>query len=234
MMSSTKKISIQWTILALSITLMAGCSKANIPPKVTSGNTQNQTGVTKSPTNKPPVNNGNISNSSGNTVSNTGSVATPSQKKILSDILKLSKEGKLINCEFGAKTGIVENVEKKWGKADKTDYVASAKGTYITYLKENVVFGFNKGAQIFEVRSLSKDLGKISITMVKNYLGTPGYDVKTKTEEIIGYKVSPDFKLLFVFPKVSANNTSQFLLHYSVLYPQGTVNSMADDPGRQW
>ncbi|MHB8076606.1 alpha/beta fold hydrolase [Desulfosporosinus fructosivorans] len=22
--------------------------------------------------------------------------------------------------------------------------------------------------------------------------------------------------------------------HYNVLYPQGTVNSMADDPGRQW
>jgi len=226
MILSTKKISI--TILALSLTLMIGCSSATNPSKGSIGNTENQNVAPVTSTDKPatyaPENNPN----------KPSPVVDQYQNKVLPDILKLAKEGKIINCEFGAKTGIMENVEKKWGKPDKTVWVAAAKGTYITYLKKNVVFGFNKGAQIFEVRSHSKDLGIISIIMIKKYFGTPSYDVKTKTEEVIGYKVSHDYKILFVFPKVSVSGTGQFLDHYSVLYPQGTVNNMAEDPGRQW
>lgn len=70
--------------------------------------------------------------------------------------------------------------------------------------------------------------------MIKDFFGPPAYDVKTNSEEIIGYTAGPDYKLLFVFPKVTANNTTQFVDHYSVLYPRGTFNNMADDPGRQW
>lgn len=53
-----------------------------------------------------------------------------------------------------------------------------------------------------------------------------------KNERIIGYKVNDDFKLLFVFS--DSKSEVSVLDHYSVLYPRGTVNSMADDPGREW
>lgn len=52
-----------------------------------------------------------------------------------------------------------------------------------------------------------------------------------KNERIIGYKVNDDFKLLFVFS--DSKSEVSVLDHYSVLYPRGTVNSMADDPGRE-
>lgn len=42
------------------------------------------------------------------------------------------------------------------------------------------------------------------------------------------------FKIEFVFPLSAANNSNPMMNHYLVLYPAGTVNSMAGDPGRQW
>ena len=233
MISSFKSSSIKWTIFALSLTLMVGCSKTTAPPKNNIDNTQNQNvEPVAAPTN--PTTTVNPSTSSGDNASTPAPVQNESQKKVLSDILRLAKEGKIINCEFPAKSTVIEDIEKKWGMPDSTDYVAAAKGSYATFLKKNVVFGFNKGSQIFEVRSLSKDLNKISMEMVKQTFGTPAYDVKTKSEEIIGYVVNEYFKLLFVFPKSSLIKSDQFLDHYSVLYPRGTVNNMADDPGRQW
>lgn len=233
MISSFENTSIKWTILALSLALMVGCSKATSPSKSNTDNTQNQNEVPGISTNKPPTND-NSSVGSGDNKNTPVPVLDESQKKVLSDILKLAKEGKIINCEFPAKTTVLENVENKWGQPDKTDWVPAAKGTYVTYLKKNVVFGFNKGMQIFEVRSFDKNLSKMSLSMIKEYFGTPAYDVKTNGQEIIGYTAGQDYKLLFVFPQASVNGTGKFMDHYSVLYPKGTVNMMADDPGRQW
>lgn len=171
---------------------------------------------------------------SNNNTSTPSPILNDLHKEILSNILKLAKEGKIINCEFQLKTTIINDVEKKWGKADKTDWVPVAKGMYATYSKKNTVFGFNKGSQIFEVRSLDKDLSKISLPMVKEFFGVPAHDVKANGQEIIGYTAGLDYKILFVFPEVSVSGTSQFMDHYSVLYPKGTANNMADDPGREW
>lgn len=233
MIASFKKSLIKCTIFIVSLTLMIGCSKVVAPSKNTTDIKQDQNEVPKSSTDKASTE-GNSSTGSGNIANTNSPVVNDSQKKILGSILKLAKDGKIINCEFGDKTTVIEDVEKKWGKADKTDWVASAKGNYATYLKKNVVFGFNKGSQIFEVRSLDKELGKISMAMVKEFFGTPAYDVKTNGQEIVGYIAGQDYKILFVFPQVSTSGTKQFMDHYSVLYPKGTVNNMADDPGRKW
>ena len=225
MISLLKNSWIKWTILTLLLTLMVGCSKATSPLNNSTDNTSNQNEIPKSSTNKP-------------TTTDNSSTATPvlndSHKEILSNILKLAKEGKVINCEFPVNTTVIEDIEKKWGKPNKIDWVPTAKGNYATYSKENAVFGFNKGSQIYEVRSLDKDLSKISMSMIKGFFGVPAHDVKTNGQEIIGYIASPDYKILFVFPQASVSGTSQLLDHYSVLYPKGTVNSMADDAGREW
>lgn len=155
-------------------------------------------------------------------------------KDILLNMMQLAKQGKIINCNFAAKTTNMSTITENWGKADKTVYVASAKGTYSTYGYHNAVFGFNKGEQVFEVRSFDTRLKNLSITKVKEVFGTPAYDTKNKNEEIIGYKAGTEFKIEMVFTLPTSSNPNPGIDHYNVLYPNGTVNSMAGDSGRQW
>ena len=148
--------------------------------------------------------------------------------------MQLAKQGKIINSEFPVKTTVIEDVEKKLGNPDKVDWVPSAKGNYAVFSKYNLVFGFNKGAQIFEARSFDKQLNELSLSMVKKVYGTPAYDVKSNGEEIIGYVASSEYKILLVFPQPSNSHPNPVMDHYSVLYPKGTFNNMSNDPGRQW
>jgi hypothetical protein len=155
---------------------------------------------------------------------------------LLSNIMLFAKQGKVTNsyCDFLVKTNNIEDVEKKWGKADKTDWVSAAKGSYASYNKYNIVFGFNKGNQIFEIRDTDIVIKSITLSKVKAVLGSPAYDAKSNGEEIIGYIAGPEFKVEMVFPMPSKDNPDPVMNHYNVLYPAGTVNSMKNDPGRQW
>jgi beta-lactamase regulating signal transducer with metallopeptidase domain len=160
--------------------------------------------------------------------------STDSNKVLLLNMIQLAKQGKIINCDFAAKTTNMGTIMKAWGQADKTVYVASAKGNYATYAYHNVVFGFNKGEQVFEVRSFDTQLKGLSLAKVKEVFGTPAFDSKTSGQEIIGYTASTEFKIEMVFSRPASNNPNPVMDHYNVLYPSGTVNSMAGDPGRQW
>ncbi|ODA40212.1 DUF4309 domain-containing protein [Desulfosporosinus sp. BG] len=155
-------------------------------------------------------------------------------ESLLFNMMVLGEQGKVIYSDFSAKTTTIEEVEKQWGKADKTDYVATANGCYATYTSHNLVFGLNKGEQIFEIRSYDSRLKGITLVATKKILGTPAYDVKNNGQEIIGYTAGTEFKVEMVFPQPTTDNPDPVIDHYNVLYPQGTVNRMADDPGRQW
>lgn len=157
-----------------------------------------------------------------------------SAESLISSIYSYGKSGKIINSDFLVKANTIEDVEKVWGKADVTDWVAAAKGNYATYNSHNVVFGFNKGDQIFEIRSFDSRLKGITINEVKEILGAPAHDVKSNGQEIIGYTTSSEFKVEMVFPQSTKVDPNPILDHYNVFYPQGTVNNMANDPGRQW
>ena len=225
----------------LFIALMAGCSNSNKQPdKAAESNPNNNIENRTEGINKPSDTNDSVSDTktltsnTTNTSQNTYPAKEDSVKILLLDIMKLAKEGKVINCDFPAKTTTIEDIEKKWGKAEKLDWVPTAKGNYATYSKHNAVFGFNKGSQIFEVRSFDSKIKKVPLSKVKAVLGKPDYDVKTNDEEIIGYVASKDFKILLVFPEPTKENSNPLLDHYSVFYPRGTVNLMADDPGREW
>ncbi|WP_368236462.1 YjgB family protein, partial [Clostridium perfringens] len=138
-------------------------------------------------------------------------------------------KGEIINYEFKLGDSIYDVIDKL-GKPSSENYVAEAKGNYFNFDSNNLSFGCNKGDQIFEIRSLNKDLKTLDLNNVENFFGKPDYNVTTKSKEkIIGYKITKDFKILFVF------NTSTYKLdHYSVLYPGITHNSMAGDNGREW
>jgi hypothetical protein len=173
--------------------------------------------------------------SSGITASVPRDFSAPQENtELLIDIQKEARQGRVIGCEFPVETKCIEDVQKAWGQEDKSEYVAAAKGTYAVYNKKNMVFGFNKGSQLFEVRTFDPRLKDITMADVKNVFGKPAYDVFSGNEEILGYVVTEKYKLLLVFSNAKADGENAKLDHYSVFYPQGTVNLMADDPGREW
>jgi len=226
MFNFKKKVLLCTSILAIA-TLLPACSisKEKAKPSEDKNNSsiienQGSTGDNK--------------NSSNGTTNNSIDKDTSDNIALLKEIKTLAGEGRVINSDFAAKSTVIEDVEKKLGKPDKKDWIAAAKGTYATYPKENLAFGFNKGSQVFEVRSFDSKIKQISLSKVKEIFGTPDYNVKVGGEAILGYVVGKEFKLLLVFPEPTNQNSNPVMDHYSVLYPQGTVNSMADDPGRQW
>lgn len=212
MIISAKRIALKYMIAALTLTLVIGCSSTT-----------------------PNVNPSKPTDAASQTApSSTATQTTDTTKELLLNMKQLAEQGKVINSAFPVKTTIIDDVKNQWGEPEKTEWVAAAKGNYATYSNHALVFGFNKGSQIFEVRSFDKQLQKISLAKTKEVYGTPAYDVKVNGEEIIGYIAGKEYKIEFVFPLPTASDSNPLMDHYLVLYSRGTVNSMADDPGRQW
>lgn len=211
-----KKLSSGIAVFLLVLTLLAGCSTASnkTDKDSTSQDKKKSTSVADKQDEK--------------------AAREKANKELISDIVESAKQGKIINCEFPVRTTNFGDVENTWGKADQTSWVPAAKGTYSTYSKKNVAFGWNKGMAIFEVRSFDSRLKNITLADLKQSLGTPAYDTKANDQQIIGYTTGTDYKLLFVLAQTTDVNTNPVLDHYSVFDPRGTVNSMADDPGREW
>lgn len=226
-----KKLAL-WIIFAVIVVLILGylgytysirLVDRNNAPSNTSQNPNSNSGGT--PNNNSPTNNPDRPSSPKN----------DEIKQLINTLVGLAEQGKVINSNFSAKDYTIDDVEKAWGKPDKTDYVAQAKGTYATYEKRGVVFAFNKGLQLFEVRSFDSRLKTLTLKEVEQVLGVPDYDkIISGNQHIIGYEVNATYKLEFIFPQENTNQPNPPLDHLNVLYPAGTVNSMADDPGRQW
>lgn len=224
-----KRLTLAATIV-LSLTIVAGCSSVNKSSDDKTNNIQSNDKVSDSSNAQSESGD----NSDTNKNNETKKSEDNSEKAILNDIKTKAQEGKIINSDYQAGTSNIQEVEEKLGKEDKSEWVADAKGNYSTYSKNNVVFGSNKGGRIFEIRSFDQRLNQISLSMVEDFFGTPPHDVTSSGEKIIGYVSGEDFKILFVFKAPSNSDNDPKLDHYSVLYPKGTVNSMASDNGREW
>lgn len=161
--------------------------------------------------------------------------ASDATTTLLLNMMQSAEQGKVINSEFPVKTTSIDTVKTAWGKPDQTDYVAAAKGSYATFGNHNVVFGFNKGNQIFEVRSIARlQFARITQNKAKEVLGISVYDTTYNGQEIIGYPAGAEFKIEMVFPQSTTTNPDPPMDHYNVLYPEGTANDLTNDPGRQW
>lgn len=210
----------------LSLTVVSGCRQGT--PK--SSNEGSNQGTNQSNNND----NKNEDKDNQSKGDDSESQSKDTQKELLTGMMDLAWQGKIINCEFPVKDTVMEDVEKKWGKADQTNWVAAAKGTYADYSGKKVTFGFNEGSQIFEVRSFDSQLKDISMDKTKAVFGAPAHDVKSNGQEIIGYTAGDEYKILLVFNLPEDTTKPSLMDHYSVFYPRGTVNMMADDPGREW
>jgi predicted secreted protein len=97
-----------------------------------------------------------------------------------------------------------------------------------------VVFGFNKGSQIFEARSLDERLSVVTQGKAMEILGSPMFTATSDQHQILGYMAGTAYELVLYFAENTAHPEAAVLEHYEVLYPRGTANLMADDPGRDW
>ncbi len=150
---------------------------------------------------------------------------------LLSSIDLLARQGWVLNCSYRVGSDTSGDVTSDLGEPDASDYVASAKGRYATYEQACIVVGYNKGEQIFELRSLDERLSAITLRDVKAFYGEPDHTASGGGEQYLSYKLSEKLNIKFVFASTGKNPA---LKHYNVLWPQGTVNMMADDPGRTW
>ena len=145
MISKFKKKSMVWTIAALAFAFLVGCSSTSKNQVATTPSSVTTTpAATVSPTTTP------IPTTSAKPTSSSAPQQDTSQNTILDNIKKLAVQGKVINCDFAVDSMIIDDVIAKWGEPDKSDYVGGAKGSYSTYSKRNLVFGWNKGSRIFE------------------------------------------------------------------------------------
>ncbi len=203
-------------VVLLTLALLSGCASSGNPDP--GNHSSNPPADVSSPQQEPPSQSG----------------QEDKDRLLLNRMMDLAKQGQVINCPFAARDNVLEDVEEKWGKPEQLDYVPAAKGQFATYPDHNVVLGINKGSQIFEVRSYDPALKSLTLSRVKEILGTPDLNRDYQGETIIGYRAGDDFKLRLVFPQPNQDQPDPHLSHVGVLYPRGTVNQMADDPGVEW
>ncbi|MCS7464019.1 YjgB family protein [Paenibacillus doosanensis] len=210
-------------MLALGACSSDNRDAAQTPPAPNASDTGASTAPGKTPAAADSSGNKGASGSSGTAGTAAGSSETKEAaeaEKQLQELLKLAKQGKVPHIEYAAHTGLIDEVEKSWGKADKTD--SAGKGLYATYSKKHAVFGFNKGSQIFDVRSDDPELQKLKLDQIEKTLGKP-QDTKVNGEDMIYiYKANDQFQLKFIIPKSTGK-----VDHISVFSPQDSINNMA-------
>ncbi|MGN5651917.1 YjgB family protein [Bacillus sp. Brlt_9] len=140
--------------------------------------------------------------------------------KHVKDLFELAKEGKVPSVPFAAHTGDIEEIEKAWGKADKTEQAGN--GMYATFTNKNVSFGFNKGSQVFDVRSYHAELKSITLQDIEKALGKAASVKVNGEDKLYIYKVNNQFELKFIIPKSTGK-----VNHISVFSPEDSINKMA-------
>lgn len=141
--------------------------------------------------------------------------------KEIQQLFALAEEGKVPGISFAAHLSLIEDVKKEWGEGDKEEF--AGKGVYVTYADKNAVLGYNKGSQIFDVRSDSSELQQLTLDQIEQVLGQPADTAKNGTDQIYTYKANDQFQLKFI---ISASTGK--VDHISVFSPEDAVNNMAD------
>ncbi|WHY20469.1 YjgB family protein [Paenibacillus sp. G2S3] len=150
----------------------------------------------------------------------TANAGSQNSDKQLKELLELAKKGKVPGVEYVAHTGLIDEVEADWGKPDQQE--PAGKGIYATYTDEHVVFGFNKGSLIFDVRSSDTALQDLTLKQIEGTLGKPD-DTKVNGEDkIYTYQANDQFQLKFIIP-----NSTGKVGHISVFSEQDSTNNMA-------
>jgi hypothetical protein len=189
----------------------------NQPGTGNSGNAANSNGSANGNASNQPADNAG-SNTPGNASSPSNGDSQTAQD--IKAMLALAKDGKVKDIPFAADKGLIDDVEKDWGKSDKTDF--AGKGMYATYAKKHAVIGFNKGSQIFDVRSDAPELQSLTLKQIEAALGKAAKVTKNGSDTIYTYEANKTFELRFIILADTGK-----VDHISVYAPADTVNNMA-------
>ncbi|RNB78080.1 DUF4309 domain-containing protein [Brevibacillus nitrificans] len=152
--------------------------------------------------------------------------ATPQGEELLNTIRKQAEKGAVINSTYTVETTVFDDVEKAWGAPDRSVYANGL--TYATYEKHGVEIGYNKGMQIVEIRSFDPRIKQLTLADIEKKWGKPNRVGEFAGQQIYTYDVTDKYQVKFVFEPSAANNNQMVLVRYSVYYPQGNHNLMAD------
>lgn len=233
------------TVLLMGTFVFTGCSGLSNNSKTntqTSAQTSNQSSESKVDVTEPKNSNSDTQKTTEKNPTESESTTkqdntkASSNQDILATIKTEAAQGKVINCDYTANESItLSDIETALGAPDtQATWVPSAAGYYEQFSAKKLAFGANKGEAIFEIRSFDDSFKNITMKELEAEYKTPDYTALVNKERIVGYVVNSDYKLLFVFPQGTGEESSWTLDHYSVFYPAGTVNSMADYAGRDW
>lgn len=153
-------------------------------------------------------------------VSSNAPSSPQASTKQLKELLQLAKQGKVPGVEYAAHSGVIDDVEAAWGEPDSKE--RAGKGTYSTYSDKHVVFGFNKGDQIFDVRSSAADLQKLTLKEIKQALGKPANTAVNGSDKIYIYQAGEQYQLKFIIP-----DSTGTVDHISVFSEHDSFNNMA-------
>ncbi|GED59513.1 YjgB family protein [Brevibacillus formosus] len=146
--------------------------------------------------------------------------------EILQSVRDLSKNGQAFGSQYRLEKDVFDDAEKQLGKPDVVSFVNGI--TYNTYRDLNLVFAFNKGMQIVDIRSYDPRLQAITLAEVRETLGEPASKTTTGGQTIYTYKVTPDYELKFIFSGIMTDDpNSLYIDHVNIYYPRGTFNNMA-------
>ncbi|WP_235815127.1 YjgB family protein [Neobacillus vireti] len=205
------------SFISCLLILLVGCTGNQESQATTSPPKQSTPSPSPSPPNQNQQNNepknpaNNQSNPQENAVVNKNAA-------LIHEIVSLAKVGTVKNCSFPAHTTVIDQVISKWGTADQQDFVAGNR--YFTYTSHGIVFGVNKGEQIFDVRSYSKEIQQITFDEIKDVLGKPNEVHNNGADKIWVYNVNEKFQLKFVGSKTTID-------HILVFCPADAKNQMA-------
>ncbi|MDF2681539.1 MAG: hypothetical protein K0R47_2729 [Brevibacillus sp.] len=150
----------------------------------------------------------------------------PKGDELLNTIRKQAEKGAVINSPYTVETTVFDDVEKAWGAPDRTDYVNGL--SYATYTKRGVVFGYNKGMQVVDIRSLDPNIQKITLAEIEQKWGKPNRVSEFGGQQIYTYDVTDKYQVKFIFEPSAPDSKKLVLVRYNVYYPQGNRNLMAD------
>lgn len=153
------------------------------------------------------------------TAAGNGAAAEDSAAQ-LKELLELARQGKVPGVEYAAHSGMIDEVEAAWGEPDTKE--SAGKGMYSTYNAKHVVFGWNKGSRIFDVRSSAADLQKLTLKEIEQTLGKPDDTAVNGSDKIYIYQAGKEYQLKFIIPEATGT-----VDHISVFSEQDSFNNMA-------
>ncbi|MRN51719.1 YjgB family protein [Paenibacillus monticola] len=151
---------------------------------------------------------------------NTATASPQAAAKQLKELLELAKQGKVPGVEYAAHNGLIDDVKAAWGEPDREE--AAGSGIYSTYTDKHVVFGFNKGSQIYDVRSSEASLQQLTLKQIEGALGKPHEIKENGKDKIYTYEANKQYQLKFIIPESTGT-----VDHISVFSEQDSINNMA-------